>query len=79
MDDLVKKYLSNMGLMGTEVFSQSEANQLMNEHVIGLYKGHVSLREDKEFTAKEIAEKLSFIEDEWKRKFNESWGKEFDE
>ncbi|KXY51054.1 hypothetical protein AT268_31620 [Bacillus cereus] len=79
MIDLVTKYLSKMGLTGTEVFSQSEANQLMNEHVIGIYKGRVSLREDKEFTAKEIAEKLSFIDDEWTRKFDEAWEKEFGE
>lgn len=79
MIDLITKYLSKMGLMGTEVFSQSEANQLMNEHVIELYKGNVSLREDKEFTAKEIAEKLAFVEDEWTKKFDEAWEKEFGE
>lgn len=79
MIDLVTKYLSKMGLTGTEVFSQSEANQLMNEHVIGIYKGRISLREDKEFTAQEIAEKLSFIEDEWKRKFDEAWDEVFSE
>lgn len=79
MDNLVEKYLTKMGLVGTEVFSQEEANRLMNEHVIGLYKGHVSLREEKEFTAKEIAEKLAFIESEWKKKFEEKWIEEFGE
>ncbi|MES5837960.1 hypothetical protein [Bacillus cereus group sp. MG11] len=79
MNDLVTKYLSKMGLTGTEVFSQSEANQLMNKHVIGLYRGHVSLTEDKDFTAHEIAEKLSFIEDEWIRKFDEAWDEVFSE
>ncbi|PEY77799.1 hypothetical protein [Bacillus cereus] len=73
MGNLIEKYLSKMNLTGTELFSQSEANQLMNENVIGLYKGCVSLRENKEFTAKEIAEKLAFIESEWRKKFDEKW------
>ncbi|RCL12755.1 hypothetical protein [Bacillus cereus] len=79
MGNLIEKYLSKMNLTGAEVFSQSEANQLMNEHVIGLYKGHVSLRENKEFTAREIVEKLAFIEGEWIRKFDEALEKEFGE
>ncbi|TKI84197.1 hypothetical protein [Bacillus mycoides] len=79
MGNLIEKYLLKMNLMGTELFSQSEANQLMNEHVMGLYKGCVSLREDKEFTANEIAEKLALIESEWRKKFDEKWKEMFGE
>ena len=79
MEMLIAKYLSKMNVVGTEVFSHAESNQLMNEHVMGLYKGHVSLREEREFTAQEIAEKLAFIEEEWRKKFEEKWIEEFGE
>ncbi|MEK4740473.1 hypothetical protein [Bacillus sp. FSL R9-9481] len=79
MVDLVEKYLLKMDLTGNEAFSQSEANQLMNDNVMGLYKGCVSLREDKEFTANEIAEKLALIESEWRKKFDEKWKEMFGE
>lgn len=79
MKNLIPKYLSKMNLVGTEVFTREESNQLMNEYVISYYKGRVSLTEEKAYTATEIAEKLSFIDVEFERKFNELWEEEFDE
>ena len=58
----VQDYLSKAGIKHDDTFTKDEAESIMNEHVIGVYKGRVSLREDKIFTGYEIADKLQTIE-----------------
>lgn len=57
----IEEYLNKMNIKADGIFTKEEALKLVNEHVISLYKGRVNLREDKNFTGYEIADKLYAI------------------
>ena len=72
MTETVVDYLENIGGEADTFYSHEEASQLVNENVIGIYKGRVKLVEIRNYTGVEIAEKLNTIHQSFEESFLEA-------
>lgn len=77
---LVQHYLDEIGLPETQVIGSLQEGELLNKHVIGFYKGRISMTEEATpSTIREIAETLADINIHFTKEFDQAWIKEFGE
>lgn len=77
---LIKHYLDEIGLPETQVIGSLQEGELLNKHVIGFYKGRISMTDEaRTSTIKELAETLADLELHFNTEFDRAWIKEFGE
>ncbi|WP_214688117.1 hypothetical protein [Exiguobacterium sp. s163] len=63
-DTIVQKYLLQLPYDANQLVTYEEANDLMVNHVVSVFKRRIRLTEKREYTIRELAKMLAYVEEQ---------------
>lgn len=75
MSAVIEKYIAKIGVAEDTIYEYAEANEIANKHVISFYRNRISFHDVRSYTAEEIASKLAYIEETFRKSFDDAWDK----